>query len=178
MHRVAAAGNIETLAVETYSHGISDLAVLVDGKTVIVAVKETCFLHQYDADSLRVGLLCLAARCMDRCHAACCCCCCCCPDAVSDDSKTPDLLTATPSHLLVQAADKINMNDKVVCGLRGLGGHLHRYVFTSLTCACSWFPELGPDLEFFSDDCVAVALRQLPARQHGRPPHADFPRQR
>lgn len=38
MHRVSAEGDaIETLAVETFDHGIADLEVLADGVTLVIA---------------------------------------------------------------------------------------------------------------------------------------------
>lgn len=55
MHQLSADGNsMETLSVTSYDHGIADLALLPDGRTVVVAVKDTPFLHLYDAQELQV----------------------------------------------------------------------------------------------------------------------------
>lgn len=58
MHRLSEDGNsLETLAVTTYDHGVADLAVLPDSRTVVVAVKETPYLHMFDGQTLQVALL-------------------------------------------------------------------------------------------------------------------------
>ena len=58
VHQLNADGNsIETLTVTSFDHGIADLALLPDGRTVVVAVKDTPFLHLYDAHELQVTLL-------------------------------------------------------------------------------------------------------------------------
>ena len=57
MHQLSSDGSsMETLTVTSYDHGIADLAALRDGRTVVVAVKDTPFLHLYDAHELQVTL--------------------------------------------------------------------------------------------------------------------------
>jgi hypothetical protein len=55
VHQLSSDGSgMQTLTVTSYDHGIADLAVLPDGRTVVVAVKDTPFLHLYDAQELQV----------------------------------------------------------------------------------------------------------------------------
>lgn len=56
VHRLSEEGNcLETLTVTSYDHGVADLAVLPDSPTVVVAVKETPYLHLFDGQTLQAS---------------------------------------------------------------------------------------------------------------------------